>query len=109
MHSILAVLGVIHTQVGFFPDINQKRQRDWGWMPVLENAPFTVRVAGWRSTDWIGGQLPPIHGPRAGFQSPSGTGAQGSAAEQDAGHGMQGAGCGSAFLLQPHTTASTTE
>lgn len=48
MHSILARLGVIQTQVGFFPDINQKRQRDWGWMPMLENAPFWW---GWLSGD----------------------------------------------------------
>lgn len=66
MHSILAGLGVIHTQVGFFPDIDQKRQRDWGWMPMLENAPFLVGAAGWRSTDWIGGHLLPIHSLRVG-------------------------------------------
>lgn len=61
MRSILARLGVIQTQVGFFPDINQKRQQDWGWMPKMENAPFSRGVAAWRSTDWVGGQLLPIH------------------------------------------------
>ena len=75
MHSILAGLGVIHTRVGFFPDINQKRQRDWGWMPALENAPFSARVASWRSTGWIGGQLLPIHHLRAGSHGvPAGQG-----------------------------------
>lgn len=108
MHSILARLGVIQTQVGFFPDINQKRQRDWGWMPMLENAPFLVGVAVWRSTDWIGGQLLPI--PRLSVGScgvPVGQGHWGWLQNEkqdmgwDMGCRMQDAGCGSAFFLQP--------
>lgn len=30
MHSILAGMGVIQAWFGFFPDINQKNQQDWG-------------------------------------------------------------------------------
>lgn len=86
--SILARLAVIYTWVGFLPDINQKRQQVWGWMPVLENVPFSVGVAGWRSTDCLGAAVSHPPPPDGLPWSPSGTRAWGLAAEWDVEHGM---------------------